>query len=300
MGAESGDTLRESGVDLDERSWSIAHTATASAHLRADGSATYEFDIDWSLPHVPSLGNASLVHIGSLGAFLEPGATRVRQLVADLPPGITVTFDPNIRPQLLSDREAIQDRMREIAGRADVIKLSDEDATWLYPGLETDGILDLLIRAGARVVALTCGGQGADIASREARIHVDAPAVDVVDTVGAGDSFMAALAHDLLEGSAARSVEIGEFNAGMLHELGARAARAAAVTVARAGADLPTQDEIAPSSTAIHRRTFLGAIAVLAGAASLWRSDGGAVAASVTEVSEALTPPGHAGIVGVL
>lgn len=292
-------TLRASGAEVDARSWSLNSTSTARARLDATGSAEYAFDIEWSIPEPPLRRGASLVHVGSLGMFLDPGASAVRAFVKRLPAEVVVTVDPNIRPRLLPDREGAVQSALEIAQRADVLKLSDEDAAWLWPGTRPDDVVALLLEAGARVIALTCGSKGAELASAYGRVHVPAPHVEVVDTVGAGDSFMAALAAQLLGehvGATRRQVD-----SATLTRLGSLAARAAAITVTRAGADLPTRDDLALTGPTMHRRSFLGAVAVLAGGAAALRFNGSqpAAAASDRAVTDP-TPPAYAGIVGVL
>jgi fructokinase len=123
---------------------------------------------------------------------------------------------------------------------ADVVKLSDEDAGWLYPDGEPDGVLDRLLALGARVVVLTRGAAGSRIASRHARVDIDAPKVRVQDTVGAGDSYSAALI-DAVLGSPSILADATEAE---LSRLGRYAATAAAVTVQRVGASPPTRADL--------------------------------------------------------
>ncbi|GEP48029.1 fructokinase [Microbacterium saccharophilum] len=298
-GRNISDHLRSSGVQIDPRSWTLARTSTARARIGGDGSAAYEFDIEWPAFDAFAPPAAGLVHVGSLGALVNPGAADVLRLVRTLPPGAVLTFDPNIRPRLLSDRATATAQVSAITQRADFVKLSDEDAAWLYPGLDADNVLDLLLDAGARAVALTRGSAGAELASPDARVHVDALPVHVTDTVGAGDSFMAAIARELFH----ERVGPGEYDADTLTRLGRRGAQAAAVTVTRVGADLPRNADL-PSSAGgatLPRRTFLAAALAVAGAATIWRlSDTPASASEREEATAAPDTSGHASIVGVL
>ena len=129
-------------------------------------------------------------------------------------------------------------RVREISRLCDAVKLSDEDAEWLYPGLPIDRVVSSLLECGARVVVVTKGQHGAVLGSGAVRVDVDAVPVAVIDTVGAGDTFMAALIDGMLRLPGAH---LGGVHA--LRWLGRRAAAAAAVTVQRTGADLPTWDD---------------------------------------------------------
>lgn len=239
-GHRIADHLEESGVAIAGESWSLARTATATARIRADGGADYEFEIEWMLPPSIPLRGAGVVHVGSIAAFLPPGADAVLNLVHRVARRVIVTFDPNIRPALAGPRASALDRVMRLAAHADVVKLSDEDAEWLWPAASTDDVADLLLHNGANLVAITLGRRGAFAATRGARTRVDAPQVPVVDTVGAGDTFMAALIRQVvgqprlaLDPSEAELTEVVDFST-----------VAASLTVQRAGADLPTEAQV--------------------------------------------------------
>lgn len=239
-GRTVADHLARSGVVIEPQSWSLERTSTATATIR-DGAAEYEFDIEWKLPAHIELGAARIVHIGSISAFLHPGAASITAFLRDSAGRALVTFDPNIRPSLVGSHKAALDRVMDLAAFAHTVKLSDEDAAWLWPSASVDEVLDLLLDAGASLVALTLGSSGALAATRGIRVRVAAPCVAVVDTVGAGDTFMAALVHHVIEDTSlvegtdeSRLAAAVEF-----------AVSAASLTVQRAGADLPTAQEIA-------------------------------------------------------
>lgn len=229
--------LEASGVVLDDESFVLDRTSTAIARISAGGDSRYEFDIDWRIDPQIEIGAAAVVHVGSIGCFLEPGASEVRRLVRTVAGTARVTFDPNIRPALLGHRAAVVDVAEEIAAVAELVKLSDEDAAWLYPGASVDEVMDRLLSLGARIVVVTRGTAGAALASRDARAQVAARRVDMRDTIGAGDAFMAALIASLATGRLAT-------DAASLRAAGETAAVAASITVGRVGADLPTKAEV--------------------------------------------------------
>ena len=232
--------LAAAGVVVADASWSLSTTSTARARIVADGSAEYAFDIAWALPSATAFGSAGLVHMGSIGAFLEPGATTLEEWLLLREPRTLVTFDPNIRPALLTDRGASVARFERIVAMSDVVKLSDEDAAWLYPGLSPTQVCERVLGLGARLVALTLGGSGARLHAGEISVERAAPTVTVRDTVGAGDTFMAALIHRVL---AVPELLLSPRSAD-LAAAGSYAVAAAALTVQRVGADLPTAAEI--------------------------------------------------------
>ena len=171
-------------------------------------------------------------------------------MVERAPDESIVSFDPNIRSALIGDRIRAVARVESITELADIVKLSDEDAAWLYPGWDLGRVVSRLLESGAGIVAITMGANGALLASPHARTRVPAPAVRVHDTVGAGDTFSAglidAVLHDLplRDGSDERA----------LLALGSHAAAAAAITVQRPGADPPTRSELGMTTRAAGER----------------------------------------------
>lgn len=229
--------LEASGVSILPESFHDGATSTARATLDERGAATYEFDIAWDVPRDVAVGEIPVIHTGSLGVFLEPGAEAVTAIL-DAHPHAIVTFDPNIRPGLVGDPDAARARFEAIARRAAVVKLSDEDAAYLFAIESVDAVIDAILALGPNLVAVTRGGDGATLSTRDHRVEVTAPRVDVVDTIGAGDTFMASL----LAEPAIRSG--ADLDGDDLAAIGRRAVAAAAVTVSRAGADLPWAREL--------------------------------------------------------
>ncbi|MFT4232436.1 MAG: carbohydrate kinase [Leucobacter sp.] len=228
--------LEAEAVELLPESWSADRTSTAHARLAADGSASYAFDIEWALPPCDP-GRADLVHAGSIALFLEPGGAEALRLLRELSPTRLVTVDPNIRPSLLPDRAAALERFERAAAVADLVKLSDEDAEWLYPGERPEAVAQRVLGLGPRVIAVTMGAEGSYGVSARGSARVPAAPVEVVDTISAGDSYMASLISSLLE----RGIDAV---AESLPEVLGRAARAAAIAVSAAGANPPRRAQL--------------------------------------------------------
>ncbi|WP_440709145.1 carbohydrate kinase family protein [Herbiconiux sp. YIM B11900] len=241
--------VEASGVTVDPLSFRDEPTSSATAHIQTDGSADYSFDLRWSLPDGLPAPTSGIVHTGSLGAFVEPGGSAVVELLRAIGPEVLITFDPNIRPALVGEHPDAYARFAEIAAFAAVLKLSDEDAAWLYPGLGLDEVIDRILDLGPALVAVTRGGEGALLATRRDRVAVAGVRVDVIDTIGAGDSFMSALIAQLaglLEAGATphevRTASV--IDADALERIGAFAVRCAAITVSRAGANPPHLSDV--------------------------------------------------------
>ncbi|WP_404444229.1 carbohydrate kinase [Microbacterium marinum] len=228
--------LCASGVKVLQQSTSLERTSTAVAKLAGDGSASYTFDIAWNaLPAVSEVA-ARVVHTGSIATFLAPGAATVRRLL-DTTQADIVTFDPNVRPALVGERESAVRTFADTARRAQVVKMSDEDAEWLFPGLTPDDALDAVLGLGPVLAVVTLGSSGAILALPDARVRTPAPRVVPIDTIGAGDTFMASLIASFVSSGLPKTrVDLAE--------LGVQAARAAAITVSRAGANLPWRNEL--------------------------------------------------------
>ena len=239
--------LQRSGVVLTPGSESMEKTSTAIAHLQADGSAHYEFDTRWA-PERPVVPSPTVFHAGSIALWLEPGGDTVRQcLERAARDGVLVTLDPNIRRAVLPDAGCVRDRFHELAQNADVVKLSAEDAAYLYPQLDADGVVERLMQTGVQLVAITDENRGTLIASGRNSVVVRPPLVSVSDTIGAGDTFMGALIQQLLTRGLVEAVRDARGLApNELVAICRFANRAAAVTVSRQGADPPWLGELQP------------------------------------------------------
>lgn len=191
-GRRIADHLREHHVDLVTPLSRTQDTSTATCTVGADGAATYDFDVTWNRTDIPDVETPILVHTGSVAAFLQPGAAAVQRWFAASSRALR-SFDPNIRPGLVGDQEAARETVRTFASHSDIVKLSDEDAAWLFPGVDDNTLARILDPDERRVVVLTRGANGCSAWSSGTRIDRPAPETDLADTVGAGDSFMAGL-----------------------------------------------------------------------------------------------------------
>ncbi|GAA1007428.1 carbohydrate kinase [Nocardiopsis tropica] len=249
-GARIADAAARAGVEIVPGTDGAPATPLAYAHLDAEGRATYEFDLGWRVPPVGGLERYGHLHTGSFAATLAPGADGVRDIAARIRDHATISYDPNIRPALMGTPEAVLPRITELIGLADVVKASDEDIAWLHPGEPVEDVMRRWIAAGPALVVVTRGPWGAYalLAGNRDMLHVDQLTVEVADTVGAGDSFMAGLVSGLLEAGylgsryAARRLRSAQWSdvQPALH----RAVITSALTVSRAGAHAPSRDEV--------------------------------------------------------
>lgn len=230
--------LRSAGVDLLPGSKGPGRTATATATLASDGSAHYDFDIRWDLPRTAPATLPKVLHTGSIATFLSPGAAAVRELLGQSHRRCMVTYDPNIRPALLGSHFEAKTIFEELVPFTDVVKLSDEDALWLYPRLSLEDISQRILDLGAALVAVTRGSEGSLLTTAAAQVAVAPVTAQVADTIGAGDSYMSALVYGLLMRGA------DGLAPSVLESLGRMASRAAAITVSRPGANPPTAEEL--------------------------------------------------------
>ncbi len=241
--------LEASEVAVTPSTVSDRETSVALATLDGDGAATYTFSIDWNPSdlEVPG-GSFDAVHTGSIAAALEPGATMVERLVTRLRPDTTISFDPNVRPQLMGSADAARPRVERLVALADVVKASDEDIAWLYPDATVAEILERWLALGPALVVVTRGPDGADALAASGAVHVATPPTVVADTIGAGDSFMAGLLAALSDLTLLGGDRRDELR-GLSHRdvalVTGFAVRCAAITVSRQGADPPTREAVA-------------------------------------------------------
>ena len=250
---EQGEAIRawlaDSGVTLTPGSDAAPATSVARAVLDGSGAATYDFSIAWDLAPGTAATEATLaVHTGSIAAVLEPGATAVHDLVLSAWARATITYDPNARPSLMGTPQAALARIEPLVAIADVVKVSDEDVEWLYPGADPVAVARDWASLGPAIVVVTFGGEGAVAVCAAGEARVAAPRVAVVDTVGAGDTFMGALIDGLWEQGLLggdRRDALRAIGLGALTEVLEHCAAAAAITVSRAGANPPRRAELA-------------------------------------------------------
>lgn len=236
--------LTDSGVRLAPGSIDEARrTSNATATIAADGSATYEFDIDWEITGLQPSG-FEVVHTGSLGALLAPGAEAVASCFESVDDGVLRSFDPNIRPSVLGTGEEVLPLVERLARSSSVVKMSDEDARWLHPELDPVGVALHYARLGVQIVVVTLGAAGSVLRVGDDTAMIPAPTVSVADTVGAGDSFMAGLLFALTSSVGVAEIRTRTAAFGDIVQAARFAAACAAITVGRPGADLPRSDEV--------------------------------------------------------
>lgn len=253
-GRRIGDYVKASGAHLVPGSTSASRTPTSVATIADDGSVAYTFDLEWQLSGTPEVGPPLFVHTGSIAAVREPGCLAVAALLDTYRVSATVTFDPNVRPSLIVDRDLARERIEHLVERSDIVKVSEEDLRWIDPDRPPERIAQTWLALGPSIVAVTMGDRGAAAVCAAGVARVAARPVQVVDTVGAGDAFMVGLI-DALWGrgllGAQRRAELAGIGLDVLTVALQAAGDAAALTVARAGADLP--DRAALDAAARHR-----------------------------------------------
>jgi fructokinase len=240
-----------SGVDLLHASRSEDQTTLAFVRMVA-GESHYAFydaataSRNWTYrPGAIPFDTVEAIHVGSTTLVHDRGAAETRAMIADAATFATISFDPNCRPNLVKDKDAYRARMEAFAGHADVIKMSDVDFDYLYGGGSHAAKADALLQGGRSLFVVTRGTRGAQAWHRRAgAVEVQAPAVDVVDTIGAGDSFQAALLFALHALGRIGKNRLEGMTQDELRRALSFAANCAAVTCTRAGADPPRLGEV--------------------------------------------------------
>jgi fructokinase len=235
--------LADDGVTLDAIVETSLPSTLALADLDASGGARYGFwregtasaslGPDAALAAIPD--GVDVLHVGTLGLVFEPMAAAMEAVVTELAPRALVVVDPNVRPAAIADEQAFRDRLDRVLGRATVVKVSDEDLTWLWPEQAPDDAARGLLARGPAVVLLTRGAHGVVVMTADDERVVEAPPVRVVDTIGAGDAF---------SGGFLAAWRPAPGGAGNHVEAAAYGALVASMTCERAGASPPTLDEV--------------------------------------------------------
>jgi fructokinase len=238
--------LVSAGVKLDYVKFSDKPTCLAIVSLSDSGSASYEFVIantatfdftsDW-LPN-PQSERPSLLHIGTLATAIEPGAAVLFEWAQSVAKVAPIVFDPNIRPAVISDRDQYVKQVERWVSISSAVKVSDEDIRWLYPSLEIEQVVNNWLAKGPSLVVVTYGDEGLAGYRVGEKVSVDAIKVVVADTVGAGDTVGAILVEAIVKDG------MNTLSGVRLEMMLKRAAKAAAITVSRSGANPPTLKEI--------------------------------------------------------
>jgi len=251
LGERLLDALRAEGVSLEAVHRSDAPTTISLIGVDAKGVPEYAFygtgAADRTLPlaaldRMPA--NARLLHVGSYTMVVGDTAATQRALVERVHGKMVVSYDPNLRLNVEPDLQVWRDTLEWMLPRTDVLKLSDEDLGLLYPGVDPAAFAADCLGKGAGLVALTRGGKGAFAWHASGIVEVPPVHVDVIDTVGAGDTFQAALITRLAELGALTPEGVRGMGAETLLDAMRFAAQAAAITCSRRGADLPRRAEL--------------------------------------------------------
>ena len=248
--------LRDDGVNDRWAPFTEDPTTLAVAQIGETGGATYSFYVERTSPLDLSAeqalavlaANPEVLYVGTLGLVLEPAASSYEALVDAAGPDVLVAVDPNCRPAVIRDPDAYRARLARVLARADIVKVSTEDLDYLTPDLDHLGGAEQLRDLGSSVVLLTDGGRDVTIVAESWQRVLPVPQVTVIDTVGAGDSFLGGvlsvweargLGRDELmdEQAVVEAVQFGIAVSG--------------ITCGRTGADPPRADELDPDLRAV-------------------------------------------------
>jgi fructokinase len=243
--------LLDAGVDTSLERRSDLPTPQAMVHRADDGRNSYTFSLsataftDFPAELLPSLPESAwAIHVGTLALAIDPPAAAYEALLRREAGRRRIILDPNVRPAIFGDADAYRRRFERLARLADIVKLSDDDAAWIYPDLPPADVPEAILGFGPRLVALTRGSSGAVARSRSAAVDVPGIPVHVADTVGAGDSFGAAFVAALVDEGVLGPGLAGDVDEAVLRRAVTYAVAASAVTCTRMGAVPPSRDEI--------------------------------------------------------
>ncbi|MGQ3050724.1 MAG: carbohydrate kinase family protein [Roseateles sp.] len=254
-----GDRLRRAlqaeGVSLSFAPTIDAPTTLGLVGLDASGSASYVFygdgcaDRELRPEHLPALGDeVRALHFGSYSMVVEPAASTHRQLIERERAARVIAYDPNLRLNVEPDLARWRDTVAWMAQRAHLMKVSEEDLALLHPGIDAQQVAAQWLASGAGVVVVTQGGQGATAFHRQGQVYIEARTVQVEDTVGAGDTFQAAMLAWLAEQSLLMPQRLATLSPKQLRTMLVFASDAAALTCSRRGADMPRRTELGAAS----------------------------------------------------
>ncbi len=241
--------LEANGVGL-----SLVHrvdrpTTLAFVKKAADGSARYAFytkdaaDRALSRELLPELAVDAILQIGSISIIADSEGDAILHLAEREHGRRVIAFDPNIRESLVDDERGYRERIDRALRAATLLKTSDEDLAWIYPGTSVEDGVRRALDAGVELVVVTRGAEGSTAYTTSCTATAAAESVEVSDTIGAGDSFLAALLVWLDERDATPQT-VASFGDEELGEALEFASKVAAITCTRVGADPPTRDEV--------------------------------------------------------
>jgi len=209
----------------------------ASYEFKLDNTATFDFESSW-LPD-PSRKKPEVLHIGTLATIIKPGCDVLFDWALQVADFAPIIFDPNIRPSVMNDRDAYVAAVEKWVAISAVVKVSDDDLSWLYPEETEDSVAERWVNQGCALVVVTHGSEGLVGYTSDGRVGVAGEKIDVMDTVGAGDTVGAVITEAM--------VDEGLYNlrGATLEKVLIRAAVAAGITCSRKGAQPPYKHELA-------------------------------------------------------
>ncbi|NRG16593.1 carbohydrate kinase [Rhizobiales bacterium] len=244
--------LKSEGVDLRFAVQKNAPTTLSVVSLGPDGSPEYAFNGEGAADRLIETGDLpklddkiEAIHLGSFSALVEPVGMSVLDLVRRESARRVISYDPNIRPTVVPDMESWRARLEELLDHVHILKISAEDLENLYSGADRVTLAASWIERGVRLVIVTDGGKGAYGFTAGRELHVPGRTVDVADTVGAGDSFQAALLAALSRKGLLKADRLRNIDVDTLSAILSFAVDAAAITCSRRGADLPSLGDLA-------------------------------------------------------
>ena len=250
FGDQLVEALQHSRVDTSLAIRSDRPTTLAFVRL-TDGHATYSFFDENSagrmvrvedLPDLPD--GVEALHFGAISLIPEPCGSAYEALMQRHAGDAVISLDPNIRPGFITDEMAHRARMERMVALSDIVKVSDEDLDWLAPDRSAEETIKAWLAEGCAIVLITRGAEGVDVHTRQSAFQVAARKVDVVDTVGAGDTFNAGLLAGLRRAGHLKKIALATISEQNLRPAVDLAVRVAAHVVGQAGANPPWQEEL--------------------------------------------------------
>ncbi|MDR6754996.1 fructokinase [Mycoplana sp. BE70] len=249
-----GDVLRKTlaASNVDYSPCAVLSRPTTVAFVKlVNGQATYAFYDENTAGRMITLENLPVLdddcealHFGAISLIHEPCGTTYEALLAREHDRRVISLDPNIRPGFIKDSQAHMARINRMAAQSDIIKFSDEDLDWFGMHGSHDDLAAEWLKRGPKVVVITKGAEGADGYTKDFKVSVPGEKVAVVDTIGAGDTFDAGVLASLKRNGLLTKQQVASLPEAALRDALALAAKAAAVTVSRAGANPPWAKEI--------------------------------------------------------
>ncbi|MCF6334853.1 MAG: carbohydrate kinase [Spirochaetales bacterium] len=239
------------GTDLIQRTKD--KTTLSFVQKQTDGQAEYAFfanstaDRNWNMEDLKSVRlpeEAKIIHFGSISLSQEPCGSSITDFLKNNHKGLLLSFDPNIRPSLVEDRDKFMKRFKELCRISTIVKLSDEDLEWLYPSLTTDNAVKNILESGVSLIALTTGKKGALLINKNNRLSSPLFDLPVADTIGAGDTFHGALLSYLYKKNWIDRNTLNSRTEEQLLTIGNYANKAAGINCSRSGANPPTKLEM--------------------------------------------------------